>query len=308
MMKHLYGKDVGTPSAEPSTMNMGMMLQQLASNSGDQVPKCKILRSAGSQARALWQNELNVYDYEVWKYRQSHPWYVPDLSKWVEAKVWRDISEDLLESDDQTDGGPPNDIATESLLRHEGRYAGQTQERGKVQHANTLKELQNIQWTAMDTHVESYEEYIHAWKRAKSTMFTRQIPPQEMQCKAMVNAVQPADMQERIKTNMWAGLGPYELSTEFQKWRLTAGKNVKMMRKLIREHCDHWDLRGWKPVKTSKPSSPPTTGNAPTCASDGCSRPTVRKRRGKGGHFKYCPDHKHLEQWARTPAPASPVS
>ena len=136
----------------------------------------------------------------------------------------------MLDLDEQTDGGPPNDIATESFLRQEGRYASDTHERGKVQHANTLKELQSIKWVTKETHVKSYEHYIQQWKQATRTMFTKQKPPQKLQCQAMLAAVKPKAMQERIKINMWDGLGPYELSMEFQTWRTKAKKNTKMMR------------------------------------------------------------------------------
>ena len=134
-------------SMDQQNVNIGIMLQQLSTNQ-DKPPECTMLRSTGSEERARWQNDLDDYDYRVWQYRQSHPWYVPTLSKWVVPAVWRDISEDLLHPDDQTDGGPPNDIATESFLRQEGRYEAMNGERGKVQHPNTLKELQNIKWVA----------------------------------------------------------------------------------------------------------------------------------------------------------------
>ena len=225
MMQHMKGHTVAMPP-EPSSIHMGKMLQQLT-GTAEAAPSCPVLESGGSETRALWQNALVQYDYRVWQYRQTHPWYVPTLSKWVKPSVWQGISDELLEPDDQTDGGPANDIAVESFLRYEGRYANQRGERGKVQHSNTLKELQDIKWVALDTHVQSYEAYITKWKEATSTMYTRQIPPQAMQCQAMLDAVRPTDMQERIKINMWAGLGPYELSKDFQPWRLQAAKDVK---------------------------------------------------------------------------------
>ena len=132
------------PYATQTAITTNMILRQLASNNNDKEPQCnKMLMSAGSEARALWQSELDEYDYKVWSYRQTHPWYVPQLDKWVIPSVWTDISEDLLHEDDQTDGGPPNGIAIESFLRQEGRYAT-SGERGKVHHSNTLKELGNI--------------------------------------------------------------------------------------------------------------------------------------------------------------------
>ena len=182
------------------TTNMAMILQQLAANV-ETPPVCTMLLSAGSEMRARWQNKLDDYDYRVWQYRQRHPWYVPDLSKWVVKEVWRDISEELLVEDDQTDGGPPNDIGTESFLRQEGRYATQS-ERDKVQHANALKELKSIKWIPQETHVKSYEAYISKWKQATRTMHRRQLPPQKMQCKAMLAAVLPEDMKDRITINM----------------------------------------------------------------------------------------------------------
>ena len=186
MMRDITGCD-GTPKTGMATFdiaggnattNMAMILQQLAANA-ETPPACTMLLSAGSEMRARWQNELDDYDYRVWQYRQRHPWYVPDLSKWVAKEVWRDISEELLAEDDQTDGGPPNDIATESFLRQEGRYATQS-ERGKVQHANALKDLKSIKWIPQETHVKSYEAYISKWKQATRTMYRRQLPPQKM--------------------------------------------------------------------------------------------------------------------------------
>ena len=71
-------------------------------------PKCKaILKSAGSAARVTWENVLQDYDHRIIQYRITRPWYVPpSLSKWVDTQVWRDVSEELLREEDQTDGGP----------------------------------------------------------------------------------------------------------------------------------------------------------------------------------------------------------
>ena len=181
------------PHATQAAITTNMILRQLAANN-DKEPECATkLASAGSEARALWQSDLNDYDYAVWQYRQTHPWYVPVLSKWVEPTTWMDISEDLLHPDDQTDGGPPNSIAVESFLRQEGRYTTGN-ERGKVHHSNTVKELQSIKWVVKETHTRSFEAYVKEWKKYTRTMYERQKPPQEMQCKIMVEAVQPVTM------------------------------------------------------------------------------------------------------------------
>ena len=68
---------------QQQAQSISMVLRQLA-NSTDTPPTCVTLRSAGSEARARWQNDLDDYDYRVWQYRQTHPWYVLTLSKWVD--------------------------------------------------------------------------------------------------------------------------------------------------------------------------------------------------------------------------------
>ena len=93
-------------SGKHTAMNMGMMLQQLTTNA-DAPPTCAILQSAGSEARARWQNDLDDYDYRVWQYRQTHPWYVPTLSKWVSPGVWKAISEELLNLTNKLMTAPP---------------------------------------------------------------------------------------------------------------------------------------------------------------------------------------------------------
>ena len=49
----------GDPSA-----NVMMVLQQLANNT-ETAPELTMLRSAGSESLAKWQNELDDYDYRV---------------------------------------------------------------------------------------------------------------------------------------------------------------------------------------------------------------------------------------------------
>ena len=90
MMATMMGRSLSSPessilSANPhatqAAITTNMILRQLAANN-DQEPVCAtMLASAGSEARALWQSDLNDYDYAVWQYRQTHPWYVPVLSK-----------------------------------------------------------------------------------------------------------------------------------------------------------------------------------------------------------------------------------
>ena len=129
----------------------------------DTPPTCSILKSTGSEAMARWQNDLQTFNHRVIQHRQANPWYVPTLSKWVDPEVWKRISEDLLNEEDRTNGGPPNDLAVEEYLRREGKYAQRPGEPGKVIHASALRQFKAIKWVNKGTHIASYEQYTTGW-------------------------------------------------------------------------------------------------------------------------------------------------
>ena len=97
----------------------------------------------------------------------------------------------MLDEEDQTDKGPPHDVAVEAFLRRELKYASSRVERGKVVRVSTIKELQAIVWTAKRTHTEAFEEYTNKWKNAVRTMYKKQLPPPAKRCEAMLAAVRP---------------------------------------------------------------------------------------------------------------------
>ena len=109
-----------------------------------QEPKCTILESMGEEAMAVWQNDLEDWNHRVKRYRQAHPWYVPTLSDWVAPHIWKRISEDMLDPEDQTSGRPPNDMMVEALLRQEGKCAKRRREAGKVLYAEPMEQLEAI--------------------------------------------------------------------------------------------------------------------------------------------------------------------
>ena len=85
---------------------------------------------------------------------------MPKLSDFVDDGIWRIISEDLLESEDQTDGGPPNDDAVEDFLRMEGNYAEGDGQMGKMMHSGVLEAFESIRWPLKATNMAGFENYM----------------------------------------------------------------------------------------------------------------------------------------------------
>ena len=112
--------------------------------SASEKPKMyKKLDSSGSVKLADWIfNQLEPFDRRVSQFRLANPWYLPTLSEGVTPKTWKRISEDMLDENDRTDGGPPNDIGVEAFLRGEGRYEGRREHGGKIIQGNVKKKLE----------------------------------------------------------------------------------------------------------------------------------------------------------------------
>ena len=65
------------------------------SGNDDTPPKFRMLTSTGSVLMSKWQCYLQAWCHEVTKHRLTHPWYVPNLSKWVTPHVWLTISQNM---------------------------------------------------------------------------------------------------------------------------------------------------------------------------------------------------------------------
>ena len=254
-------------------------------------PSCIILMTAGGDERALWQNHLVDYDHRVKQYRQAHPWFYPTLSKWVHPDAWRDISENLLDEDQQTDKGPPNDLGVEELLRQEGRYRGRQGEKGKVLNPQAMEQLQELPWVRKATHLMAFQTYMAQWQMLTRTMYKDEIPPEKIQADIMLKAVKPVALHKAISNRLYSGYGPYKRSKVKAAWRLKARKESKTMKALIREHAIHWDDMGFVETYGNQAPQyvPKTNDNGSTnsnqqtiCKAAGCNTPTTRKKRGGG--------------------------
>ena len=126
----------------------------LTSQDHEPAPKMKVLMSMGTQARAEWETQLAEFDVLVAQYRQTHPHYVPRLSQFVHPPLWRRISRELVNPEDRTGKGPPNNVAVEALLRREGKYASTSAEAGKMPDRNALETFGQMKWVIKPTHVE----------------------------------------------------------------------------------------------------------------------------------------------------------
>ena len=166
-------------------------------------PKMVFLKSAGSKALAQWQHKLKEFDIKVKRYQRVDPHYLPDLSDWVDDKVWAQISRSkLLLPEDRTVGSaPPNDEAVVDFLRQRNKYATSL-ETGKVRYPNPAKAFRQIEWRVHETFVRGYEEYIHKWDELKSTMYKAQIPKAERRAEIMFEAIKPDSLRERVEGKM----------------------------------------------------------------------------------------------------------
>ena len=82
----------------------------------------------------------------------------------------------MLDPEDQTDGGPPNDAAVELFLRREGRYSKGCNEAGRVMYAEPIDEFNRITWNVGDTNIAGYEDYMEKWGNLKRSMYQAQLP------------------------------------------------------------------------------------------------------------------------------------
>lgn len=180
------------------------MCQQLPNtviHSG-KTPEMKKLTSTGRTLLATWRNKLTDFNVRVARYRRTHPYWVPRLSDFVRDDIWSILSENMLNKEDLTDGGPPNDDAVEDMLRGEGNYAKQREEKGKVQHAKPLRAFKQLKWTLKNTNIGGFEDYIAKWTKLKRTIPAVQMPSEEKLQKVLLKAVKPLELKERVTEKM----------------------------------------------------------------------------------------------------------
>ena len=100
------------------------------------------------------------------------------LSDFVTQYIWTMISENMLKTEDQTDGGPPSDDAVDDLLRNEGKYVDSSQQ-DQMLHDGPLQAFQNLNWVLKRTNVSGFEKYIVKWMKLKRTVREVQMSSQE---------------------------------------------------------------------------------------------------------------------------------
>ena len=262
------------------------------------------LDSTGSVALSNWIcRDLVEYDRKVSQFRLANPWYIPTLSKWVTPATWIRISEDMLDAEDKTEGGPPNDVAVEAFLRSEGKYEGRRQHGGKIIQGRVKHRLEALVYKTKSSHIKAYEHYMDQWNKIVRSLREVERPKAKLTAKIILAAIQPESLRKRIVAKTWDGLGPEYLSDEFQKWRQQVKTDARLLRNLIRENADYWDRMGlkdefamWGKRKTRGTPSSESRARNPECELDGCTNKVYPKRkRMGGGFFKYCLDHKQHE-------------
>ena len=129
--------------------------------------------------------------------------------------------------------------------RKEGKYQSGDQKQTIIQ-PEPIDKLEAIQRNLKDTHMQAYEAYTTSWGTLMRTVLAVQKPQPKELAKIMLKAVRPMGLQNRIRKKTLDGLGPHKLDAETKQWRKDAKRDPVKMRRLIREHADHWDLMGWK--------------------------------------------------------------
>ena len=261
------------------------------------------LTSTGSVALSNWIcRDLADYDRKVSQFRLANPWYVPTLSKWVAPATWVRISEDMLDAEDKTEGGPPNDVAVEAFLRSEGRYEGRRAHGGKIIQGNVKERLEALSYQTKSSHIQAYEQYMDQWNKIVMTLRDCEKPSAKLTAKIILAAIKPEKLRKRIVAKVWDGLGPEYLSESFQKWRQLVKTDTRLLRNLIRENADYWDRMGlkkefanWGGSNSQTKSSEDKRANNPECKLAGCGNKVNAKRNGGGGFFQYCNDHRQHE-------------
>ena len=92
----------------------------------------------------------------------------------------------MLDPEDQTSGGPPNDIIVKAKLFQEGKYARKNREKGKVLYAEPMEQQESIKWELKSTHIEAYETFMAKCGNLMRTMYKAQKPPKKRQSKKCV--------------------------------------------------------------------------------------------------------------------------
>ena len=267
-------------------------------------PKMKNkLDSTVSVALSNWIcGDLVDYDRSVSQFRLANPCYVPTLSKWVTPETWVRISEDMLDPEDKTEGGPPNDLAVEAFLRSEGKYEGRRKHGGKIIQGNVKQRLETLVYETKSSHIKAYEQYMDPWNKIVIPLRDCENPHANFTAKIILAAIQPKTLRSRITAKVWDGLEPEYLSDKFEGWRQKVKTDTRLLRNLIRENADYWDRMGLKDKFASwgthsSTYTSTTSEEAPQCEVIGCITNNVRRKRVRygGDLFKMCENHREAK-------------
>ena len=270
-------------------------------------PTCEILRTTSKEGIAKWQGTLHRFNREKewynWQYNTN---YNPPIWKWVASDVWTILSADLLLPEDATDpskGEHPNDHAVTDMLLQRGKYSSTTSKKigAHGYRISVMQEFRALKWPTQGklSHTARLDGYLTAWFALAASTKNMYMPIDKPLCEIMLQAVQPEYLREFVQARIYDGLGPdlFDQPLRSEPWRKQAHKQLRWMRRLIREHTEHLD--NLNSVSTYDHCSDviKTTGawhtSRPACAVNGCNNLVNNKRRGRSYH-KTCKEHAHV--------------
>jgi hypothetical protein len=233
-------------SDKATPVNLGQ--QTMFTISAEPPPTCMILVDTCDEAIANWRAAHIQFRRKLDSYnRQYGTSYDPPVQRWVTTDTWRILSADLLLPEDSTDpvtGEPPNDSAVTNLLLQQGKYADKTKKKiGAYGYVYAHDEFVALKWSTQVKmkHTARLDAYLTSWFNLAARLHNELMPRDKELCKIMLQAVQPDALRKRIEARTHNGCGPSKLSMETQQWRKDARKQLRYMRRLIREHTNHVD-------------------------------------------------------------------
>jgi hypothetical protein len=258
-----------------------------------------MLSSTGPAEIAEWQAALQHFDRERrWYNQQYNANYDPPIWRWVKNNTWRILSADVLLSEDATDptkGESPNDSAVIDLLLQRGKYAKTGSVKiGARSYEWAFEKFKHLQWPSHGkmTHTERLDQFLTAWFDFAATIHAAHMPTDKSLCRLMLKAIRPDELRERVESRMNSGLQPqpWPFSIEKEPWRQQARKQLSLMRRLIREHTNHFDkvniLAQINKTSGEGISNDASTWTRTSTAADPTqtqSNPTSHKQKGKHG-------------------------
>ena len=95
----------------------------------------------------------------------------------------------MLDPEDKTEGGPPNDVAVEAFLRGEGKYEGRRKHGGKIIQGNVKERLEALVYQTKSSHIQAYEHYMDQWNKIVTSLRDCEKPSAKLTAKIILAAI-----------------------------------------------------------------------------------------------------------------------